>query len=77
MLTPFSLCPTPTCYIAGIVTTLVTRDELPQLERMAAELGVTVEEQASLPPELPAEGESSDTDVDAARRGLEDLFNLY
>ena len=29
------------------------------------------------PVELPPEAEAVETDVEAARRGLEDLFNLY
>ena len=62
---------------AGVVTTVVTREELPRLQAMASELGVAVSEQAPLPPELPAEVEGGEADVDAARRGLEDLFNLY
>lgn len=62
---------------AGVVTTVVTREELPRLQAMASELGVAVSEQAPLLPELPAEVEGGEADVDAARRGLEDLFNLY
>lgn len=73
----------PTVLKAGVVTTLVTEEELPALLTMAAELGVAVEQQAPLPPELPAVGEAAEpgaepaVDVEAARRGLEDLFNLY
>jgi hypothetical protein len=57
-----------------VVTTLVTEAELPQLQAMAAELGVVLSLLPPPPPELPAD---SETDVEAARRGLEDLFNLY
>lgn len=52
------------------------------LQTMAAELGITIVQQAALAPELPgavAEGEGLEAPeyVEAARRGLEDLFNLY
>ena len=57
-----------------MVTTLVTPDQLPALQSMAAELGISIAELPPPPPELPAEAA---TDVEAARRGLEDLFNLY
>lgn len=68
-------CPArrPACP-AGVITTLVTPDQLPALQSMAAELGISIVEVPPLPAELPAE---ADTDVEAARRGLEDLFNLY
>lgn len=59
---------------AGVVTTLVTEAELPRLQAMAAELGVALSLLPPLPPELPADPEA---DVEAARRGLEDLFNFY
>lgn len=60
--------------LAGVVTTLVTPEQLPALQSMAAELGITITELPPPPPELPSE---ADADVEAARRGLEDLFNLY
>ncbi|KAL4447639.1 hypothetical protein ABPG75_004858 [Micractinium tetrahymenae] len=68
--------------IQGVVTTLVTEDQLPALQSMAAELGIGVSLEAPLPPELPPaaaeeEGEGLGVDVETARRGLEDLFNLY
>lgn len=59
----------------GVVTTLVTPEQLPALRSMAAELGISFAELAPLPPELPAEADAEE--VEAARRGLEDLFNLY
>lgn len=60
------------------MTTLVTPEELPALQSMAAELGITIAQEAPLPPELPASvDEESPVDVEAARRGLEDLFRLY
>lgn len=66
---------------AGVVTTLVTDEQLPALQSMAAELGINIAMQTPLPPELPAaaaaEQEALGMDVETARRGLEDLFNLY
>lgn len=70
----YSLFPHRAARSAGVVTTLVTPDQLPALQSMAAELGISIAELPPPPPELPAEAA---TDVEAARRGLEDLFNLY
>ena len=64
----------------GVVTTLVTEAQLPALQAMAAELGIDVTPAPPPPPELPlgAEGEGEGSvDVETARQGLEDLFNLY
>jgi hypothetical protein len=61
-----------------VVTTLVTAEQLPQLQAMAEELGIKVAQVAAPAPELPgAVEEGAEVDVDAARRGLEDLFNLF
>lgn len=68
--------PSPHPSPAGVVTTLVTPQELPALQSMAAELGIAIVEEPALPPELPQQPEAADADVEAARRGLEDLFNL-
>lgn len=73
------------CLQAGVVTTLVTEEELPALLTMAAELGVNMAQQAPLPSDLPVlnaaeggeQGGDAAANVDAARQGLEDLFNLY
>ena len=59
------------------MTTLVTPEELTALQTMAAELGITVADTPPPPPELPADAEAAGADVEAARRGLEDLFNLF
>lgn len=61
---------------AGVVTTLVTPEQLPALQSMAAELGITIAELPPPPPELPSEAEA-ESDLERARQGLEDLFNLY
>ncbi|KAI3429427.1 hypothetical protein D9Q98_005521 [Chlorella vulgaris] len=63
--------------VQGVVTTLVTEDEVPRLQAMATELGIQVTLQAPPPTEMPADGEAAEADVEAARRGLEDLFNLF
>lgn len=66
----------------GVVTTIVTPGQLASLQEMAAELGVelTEAEDAAAPPaETPgADGTEggSVADVEKARKGLEDLFNL-
>ena len=63
---------------AGVVTTLVTADELPALQSMAAELGIQISQLPAPAPELPTAGEEGEVaDVEAARQGLEDLFNLF
>lgn len=69
-------CTPPVCS-AGVVTTLVTPGQLPALQSMAAELGITIAELPPPPPELLSEGSGAESDLDTARRGLEDLFNLY
>ena len=71
-----SACTPPVCS-AGVVTTLVTPGQLPALQSMAAELGITIAELPPPPPELLSEGSGAESDLDTARRGLEDLFNLY
>lgn len=50
---------------------------MPRLQAMATELGIQVTLQAPPPTEMPADGEAAEADVEAARRGLEDLFNLF
>ena len=65
------------CVPAGVVTTLVTEHELPQLEAMASELGIRLGRIVPPPPELLPDAEGAEADLEAARRGLEDLFNLY
>jgi hypothetical protein len=44
---------------------------------MAEELGIELAQVAAPAPELPGQVEGAAVDVDAARRGLEDLFNLF
>lgn len=58
-----------------MVTTLVTQEELPRLEAIAAELGIDVKMLLPIQLDLPAGADEGDTE--ATRRGLEDLFNLY
>jgi superfamily II DNA/RNA helicase len=70
----------------GLVTSIVTPDELPRLEAAAAELGVSlaVEREEGqglglLPPggKAPAGGEGEGgSDLDALKRGLEDIYKL-
>jgi hypothetical protein len=59
---------------AGIVTTLVTPEELPQLLRIAEELNIEIREVQPPPPDVP---DLAEPDIDKQRKGLEDLFNLY
>ncbi|KAL4428688.1 hypothetical protein ABPG77_009794 [Micractinium sp. CCAP 211/92] len=68
--------------IQGVVTTLVTDEQLAALQGMAAELGINIAMQTPVPPELPTAAAAEEegvlgVDVETARRGLEDLFNLY
>jgi hypothetical protein len=73
------------CHTGGIVTTLVTAEEVAELQAQAQRLGITVSEVAAPPPVAlsPLVAESEDPQappapekVDALRKGLEDLFNL-
>ncbi|KAK9816599.1 hypothetical protein WJX72_002558 [[Myrmecia] bisecta] len=57
--------------VKGIVTTLVTQEELPALLKMAEELNFELKEVAEPSREV-REG-----DVDSAKRDLEDLYNLF
>ena len=70
------------CWCAGIVTSVVTPEELGQLEGMAAELGVDLEQQpepaVSVQPLSVDELDTADPRLlDSAKQGLEDLFNMY
>lgn len=58
----------------GTVTTILTPDEASQMEAIAQELNITVTEmkEEDLSPLPEADG----TDLDKAKQGLEDLFNL-
>ena len=60
------------------MTTLVVEgEEAAALEALAVQLGIQVVQQVALPPDvLPMELEG-EGDVEAARKGLDDLFNLY
>jgi superfamily II DNA/RNA helicase len=61
---------------SGIVTTLVTAQELPRLQELAQQLGVEMRgEQA--PEGLLAQEQGTDQpDLERLRRGLEDLYSL-
>lgn len=60
------------CAIPGVVTTMVTDAEVGRLQALAAELGLELEE-AQEPAALAGEGSA---DLDAVRRGLDDIFTL-
>ena len=74
--------PTATLHCnAGVITTLVTREHVPDLQDLAQELKlelVKVTEPVVEPLQSP-EGDSHNAaaDVDKAKQGLEDIFNLY
>lgn len=60
----------------------MTDEQLAALQGMAAELGINIAMQTPVPPELPTAAAAEEegvlgVDVETARRGLEDLFNLY
>ena len=55
-----------------MITTLVTEEEKPALLRIAGELGLELQEQG----EPQAAVKDPEEDLDSAKRGLEDLFNL-
>ena len=59
------------------MTLVVEGEEAAALEALAVQLGIQVVQQVALPPDvLPMELEG-EGDVEAARKGLDDLFNLY
>lgn len=66
---------------AGVITTLVTEQHVPELLQLAQELKVHMTETPEPPTEplqMPDNGEApSAPDVDKAKQGLEDIFNLY
>ena len=69
----------------GLVTTIVTPEELQRLRLVADELGITLAVEAEaeqgmglLPPQAAegSEGAASASGMDAVKLGLEDIFNL-
>ena len=68
----------------GLVTSIVTQDELPKLQALTNELGVTLavesEEQQGLgllpPGSKAAEAKGDGENIEALKRGLEDIFKL-
>jgi superfamily II DNA/RNA helicase len=58
--------------LRGVVTTMVTEDEIPALGALAEQLGVEIVRQE--PPIAPVAVEDGDTEE--ARKALEDLFNF-
>ena len=70
------LIPVLCACLAATVTTLVTPEEAQRLQAMAADLGIQLQEIAEPPPPV-LSADSDAVDVDSARRGLDDLFNLY
>ena len=58
----------------GVVTSVVTPDELQELTAMVEGLGLETE---SVAVEGVVAGGGADGDVDAAKKALEDVFNLY
>lgn len=56
---------------SGVVTTLVTPEQLPALQAMAEALDLALQEAPEPAPEPVDAG-----DLEAAKQGLEDLFNL-
>lgn len=61
------------CDGAGTVTTLITKDQLQELEGIAKELDIVLE----FLPEPTVTGGTLEEDIEAAKKGLEDLFNLF
>lgn len=68
-------------HCAGVITTLVTQQHVPLLLELAQELKVQLaeaSEPATDPLQMPGdEGSTLAPDVDKAKQGLEDIFNLY
>lgn len=66
---------------AGVITTLVTEEHVPELLGIAQELKVDMNqapEPMVEPLQVPDNGDSDlAPDVDKAKQGLEDIFNLY
>lgn len=64
-----------------MITTLVTREHVPELQVLAQELRfdlVEVTEPVVEPLQSPhGEDQDAAADVDKAKQGLEDIFNLY
>lgn len=63
-----------TTHAGGIITTVVSAAELPQLQAIAQELNITLEQAAEI---LPAgKGSAEGANVEDTRKDLEDLFTL-
>lgn len=61
---------------AGIVTTLVTQEQLGQLLAIAKELNLNMTEQAEPPTDALTDLKLEDGNIDTAKKNLDDLFNL-
>lgn len=63
-----------TTHAGGIITTVVSAAELPQLQAIAQELNIRLEQAAEV---LPAgKGSAESANVEDTRKDLEDLFTL-
>ena len=57
------------------MTTLVSPDEVPQLEAMAAEMGIELQRLPEPPALEPAAVEGAD--LEDVKRGLDDIYQLF
>ena len=58
---------------AGLVTTMVTPEQVDRLQEIAGELELSITEQAEPPLDIEIELEG---DMETAKKGLDDLYNL-
>jgi len=58
---------------AGLVTTMVTLEQLERLQEIAAELELNITEQPEPPLDIQVDTEG---DIETAKKGLDDLYNL-
>ena len=58
---------------AGLVTTMVTSEQFDRLQEIAAELELNITEQPEPPLDIQIDTEG---DIETAKKGLDDLYNL-
>ncbi len=58
---------------AGLVTTMVTPEQVDRLQEIAGELELSITEQSEPPLDIEIDLEG---DMDTAKKGLDDLYNL-
>ena len=62
------------CWHAGIVTTLVTKEQIPQLLDIGKELDLKLTEQPQPPADTLTDVEEGN--IETAKKNLDDLYNL-